>query len=204
MTIPRTGTSPRPLRPTRPTPDLDRRAVLGRAAAVGAALGLTARLGRAAAQDAASEMANHPIVGVWNVVTPGGPAPGLFSADGTCVIAVPASQTGPQGVTFVSAQLGTWEPVSERGIHFTSTQLHSDANGAYTGSVTVDGYPVVSEDGQTILDDLSQTVATIRDAAGAVLQQIPSAGSPPVTGVRMGVGSPGFPVGPPAAGTPTA
>ena len=186
------------------TQAVSRRAALAGLGAGGLGLALAATQA-ASAQDATPDArAGHPIVGVWNVVTPNGPAPGVFSADGTCVIAVPAPQTGPQGVTFVSTQLGVWEPVSERGIHFTSTQLHSDANGTYTGSVTVDGYPVVSEDGQTILDDLSQTVATIRDAAGAIVQQIPGAGSPPVIGVRMAVGSPGFPVGTPAAATPTA
>src|SRR3712207_8577442 len=49
-------------------------------------------------------------------------------------------------------------------------QIHSNAEGTYVGSVTVDGYPVVSEDGQTILDDQSQGKITIRDAAGAITQ----------------------------------
>ncbi|MFL5759110.1 MAG: hypothetical protein ACJ789_05185 [Thermomicrobiales bacterium] len=184
-------------------PGLSRRAALGRVAAVGAALGLGG-FRHATAQDATpTAMASHPIVGVWNVITANGPAPGVFLADGTNIIAVPATQAGPQGVAFVSTQVGRWEPVSERGIHFTSIQLLSDANGVYTGSVTVDGYPVVSEDGQTILDDLSQTIATIRDATGAIVQQAPAAGSPPVTGNRMEVGAPNFPAGTPVAGTPT-
>ena len=46
---------------------LSRRTALGRVAAVGAALGLTTRLSSAAAQDARSEMAKHPIVGSWPV-----------------------------------------------------------------------------------------------------------------------------------------
>ena len=183
---------------------LSRRAVLGGGGALAAALGLGGRLGRAAAQEATPQaMARHPIVGAWNVVTPAGPAPGIFAADGTVLIAVQATQVGPQGVTFVSAQPGTWEPVSERGIHFTGVQLHSDASGAFTGSVTIDGYPVVSEDGQTVFDDQSQGKITIRDAAGAVVQELSTAGAPPVTGTRMGVGAPGFAAGTPTAGTPT-
>jgi hypothetical protein len=72
-------------------------------------------------------------------------------------------------------------------------QIHSDAEGNYVGSVTIDGYPVVSEDGQSLLDDQSQGTITIRDAAGAVVQEMPTAGAPPVTGIRMGAGAPGFP-----------
>jgi hypothetical protein len=157
----------------------------------------------ASAQGASPEaMANHPIVGAWNAVTPGGPAPGLFFPDGTVLITVPITQVGPNGVSFVSSQPGTWEPVSDRGAHFTSVQLHSDASGTYTGSVTIDAYPVVSEDGQTIFDDQSQGKVTIRDAAGTILQEVASAGAPPVTGVRMAVGAPGFPGGTPEPATP--
>jgi hypothetical protein len=149
-------------------------------------------------------MAGHPIVGTWNAMTPGGPALAVFAADGTVIIVVPATQAGPQGVTFVSAQPGTWEPISARGVHFTGVQLHSDASGTYTGSVTIDGYPVVSEDGQTLLDDQAQGKFTLRDAAGAVVQEMATAGAPPVTGTRMGVGSPAFPAGTPTTATPTA
>ena len=190
--------------PVRSRSGLSRRAAFGRAAGVGAALGLAGSLGRVAAQDATAEaMANHPIVGVWNVTTPAGPSLNVFFADGTNIQGLPATQPGPNGVTFVGPQVGTWEPVSERGVHFTGVQLHSHANGVFTGTVTIDGYPVVSEDGRTLLDDQSQVTITIRDAAGAILQQVPGAGQPPVTGVRMGVGSPGFPEGTPTAGTPT-
>jgi hypothetical protein len=180
---------------------LSRRSALAGAGALG--LALAARGQTAHAQDA-DAMAGHPIVGVWNVITPGGPAPGMFFPDGTVLIAVQATQTGPWGVTFVSAQPGTWEPVGERDVHFTGVQLHSDANGTFVGSVTIDGYPVVSEDGQTLLDDQSRGTITIRDAAGAIVQEVPTAGAPPVTGVRMGVGAPGFPVATPTAATPEA
>ena len=103
--------------------------------------------------------------------------------------------------------MGTWEADSDRRGHFTATQLLSDASGAFLGSVTVDGYPEVSEDGQTFVDDGSKVMVTIRDATGAVVQQIPGAGAPPVTGIRMAPGAPGFPeggaAGTPVAGTPT-
>jgi hypothetical protein len=51
----------------------------------------------------------------------------------------------------------------------------------------------VSEDGQSFASDPA-TVVTIRDAAYNIVQVIgPDAPGPPVTGVRMSVGSPGFP-----------
>jgi hypothetical protein len=180
---------------------VSRRTALAGLGAGSLGLAFTARGRETAAQDTAA-MAAHPIVGVWQVTTPGGPAIAVFSADGVNIQAVTATAPGQAGVTYVSTEIGTWEPVSDRGVHFTSCQLFSDANGAFTGTLTIDGYPVVSEDGQTFLDDQSQVVITVRDAAGAILQQMPGAGAPPVTGIRMGVGAPGFPDGPGA--TPTA
>jgi hypothetical protein len=136
-------------------------------------------------------MAEHPIVGLWNLTTPIGPALCLFFPDGTAIFVPPATQAGPNGVEFVSSQPGTWEAVSERGIHFTGVQLHSDANGNYIGSVTVDAHPTVNDDGQTLLDDQTATV-TIRDAAGNIVQEISVPGDPPATGIRMRVGDPDF------------
>ena len=184
-------------------PCTSRRTALAGLGAGGLGLALAVAGQSAVAQDAASEMATHPIVGVWMVTTPRfGLAPSIFSPDGTVTIARPATQAGPQGVAFVSAEVGTWEPISERGVHFTSVRLLSDANGTYTGSVTVDGHPTVSEDGQTFVDDSPDSGPTIRDAADNVVAA--PRGQPPVTGVRMGVGSPGFAAGTPTAGTPTA
>jgi hypothetical protein len=189
---------------SRTTDSVSRRTALAGLGATGLGLALATRSRVATAQEASPEaMASHPIVGAWNVMTPSGPSLAVFSADGTNIQGLPATQAGPQGVDFVGAQVGTWEPVSARGIHFTGVQLHSDANGTFTGTVTIDGYPVVSADSQTLLDDQSQVMITIRDATGAIVQQVPGAGSPPVTGTRMGVGSPGFPEGTPTAATPT-
>jgi hypothetical protein len=180
-----------------------RRSVL-LSAVSGALSGALAVGRRATAQEATpSAMATHPMVGTWNVTTPAGPSLAVFFADGTNIQGLPATQVGPQGVTFVGPQVGTWEPTGPRSIHFTGVQLHSDANGTFTGTVTIDGYPEVSEDGRSILDDQSQVIVTIRDAAGTVLQEVPGAGAPPVTGVRMSVGSPGFSAGTPMASTPT-
>jgi hypothetical protein len=172
--------------------------------ALGVALATATR--PAAAQEATADArARHPIVGVWMVAAPTGPALAVFAADGSNVQGVPTAQPGPQGVTFTGAQIGTWEPISERGIHFTGVQLLTDATGAFVGSVTIDGHPVVSEDGQTLVDDAPETTITIRDAAHNVVEVVkPYPGGVPATGVRMGVGAPGFPQGMPTAGTPTA
>ena len=185
-------------------PTASRRAALAGLGAGGLGLVLAASVPNAAAQEASADaLASHPIVGAWNAMTPGGPAPGIFFPNGIALMAPQVTQAGPNGVSFVTCQPGVWKPVSPRGVHFTGVQIHSDANGTYTGSVTIDGYPVVSEDGQTILDDQSQGKITIRDANGAILQEIATAGAPPVTGTRMDVGVPGFLEGTPTTTTPT-
>jgi len=185
----------------RSSSNLSRRTALGGVGVAAAALGL-GHLERAAAQEATPDaMANHPIVGAWMVKTPAGPSMAVFFADGINIQGLPASQTGPFGVSFVSPQVGTWEPTGPRSVHFTGVQFHSDATGALVGTITIDGYPTVSEDGQTVLDDNPESGPTVRDAAGTILDA--PRGGPPVTGVRMGVGSPGLAMGTPVPGTPT-
>lgn len=169
---------------------LNRRAALG---GIGAAAAV--RLGqveRVTAQEATpTVMANHPIVGTWMVTTPAGPSMAVFFADGTNIQGLPATMAGPQGVTYVSTQVGRWEPIDERSVHFTGVQFHTDATGTLVGTVTIDAHPTVSEDGQMLLDDNPESGPTIRDAAGTVLDVL--RGGPPVTGVRMSVGNPGLP-----------
>ena len=190
---------------TRVSPSgLTRRTALVGLGAGGIGVALAARGGIATAQEAQSDaMANHPIIGVWMVAAPLGPALAVFSADGTNIQGVPTAQAGPQGVTFTGAQVGTWEPDGDRRVHFTSVQLHTDANGTFTGSVTIDGHPRVSDDGQSFIDDAPETTVTVRDAANAIVAVIPGPPAPPATGVRMGVGAPGFPATTSAASTPT-
>ena len=129
------------------------------------------------------------------------PVPSLLAADGTVLLVFPVTQKGPQGVQFNSAYVGTWEPETERRAHFTAVQLLSAADGTFLGSVTVDGHPEASEDGQTFVDDNELVVVTIRDATGAVVQEVSGAGAPPISGIRMAPGAPGFPEGL-ATGTP--
>jgi hypothetical protein len=190
---------------------LNRRGMLGGAGVLAATLGLAGSASPVHAQDA--NLADHPLTGTWLAMAnsllpedPQFPAPSLFAADGTVLLVFPASQVGPQGPFFNAPVMGVWEPDSDRRGHFTAVQLMAAADGTFLGSVTIDGYPEVSEDGQTFIDDGSQVMLTIRDATGAIVDQIVPTGQPagrPVTGVRMGVGEPGFPAGVPA-GTPTA
>jgi hypothetical protein len=186
-----------------------RRSVLLSAVA-GAFTGALA-LGRSqevAARQATSSLADHPLAGDWMAMAnqaPGAPqvpAPSHFGADGSVLLVFPPTQVGMQGVEFVSPYVGTWEADSEQRGHFTATQLRSDANGAFLGSVTVDGYPEVSADGQSLIDDNSRVIVTIRDATGAVVEQMSGADAPPITGIRMGPGAPGFPETS-GVGTPT-
>jgi hypothetical protein len=180
---------------------LSRRTALGGVGVAAAAVSL-GHLDRAVAQETTPDaMANHPIVGAWMVATPAGPSMAVFFADGINIQGLPASQTGPFGVSFVSPQVGTWEPIDERSVHFTGVQFHSDANGILVGTVTIDGHPTVSDDGQTLRDDNPESGPTIRDADGNVVDILK--GGPPVTAVRMGVGSPGLAGSTPIAGTPT-
>src|SRR5215218_9725397 len=112
---------------------LSRRTALAGLGAGGIGAALAARQHIATAQEAPSDaMANHPIVGVWMVAAPLGPALAVFSADGTNIQGVPTAQAGPQGVTFTGAQVGTWEPDGERRVHFTGVQLHTDIDGTFT------------------------------------------------------------------------
>jgi len=185
---------------------VSRRTALAGLGAGGLGLALAATAREAEAREATpASLAGHPIVGAWNAMTPGGPSLAVFAADGTATFANPTTAADPsRGVVYQSPSVGTWEPTGPRSIHFTASLVVTDANGVHVGYYTNDAYPEVSEDGQSLVDDQSRGRVTIRDAAGAAVQEFATAGAPPVTGSRMGVGSPGFPAATPGAATPTA
>jgi hypothetical protein len=165
----------------------------------------------AAAQEATpDDLAGHPMTGTWlamaNPPLPVAPqiaAPSVFGADGSVLLMFPLTQAGPQGVVFNAPGVGTWEVDGERRAHFMAVQVLSDATGAFRATLTGDGYPEASEDGQTFADDGSKVMITVCDPAGAVVGQFSGAGARPVTATRMGPGNPGFPAAAPAAATPT-
>lgn len=105
------------------------------------------------------------------------------------------------GVQASSAALGTWEAFDETTGHFTAVLMLSNLDGALIGSVTIDGFPKVSDDGQSFIDDGSMAFSTIRDPTGAVIATVPGVDRRPITALRMAPGTPGFPA---AAATPEA
>jgi hypothetical protein len=171
------------------------------------AAGALAGTGQAThAQDATpTSLAGHPLTGTWLVLSSVA-SPLIFGADGSVVLGYAASprQAGVESVDLTSPALGTWTPTGERSGRFTVVQVCYGTTGEFRGTVTIDGgEPVVSEDGQTFSDDRSGITVCVRDAANALMEEIPPDGSlPPLTATRMGVGSPGFPDGTSKAATP--
>jgi hypothetical protein len=128
------------------------------------------------------------------------PAPSWFSADGNVVLAFPPSDIGPNGAVLQSSPVGVWEPYDDRTGHFTVVQTLSTPDGTLIGSVTINGYPSVDADNMTFTDRNDLTHVTIRDASGAVLQEVsPDPNGRKVTAIRMKVDAPGFPETIPAA-----
>jgi len=183
------------------TASLSRRTIVGRSAAVAAALGLTTRLSSAAAQDARSEMAKHPIVGSWRVslAVTGGmdqeSALDTFTADGTVLASVkpvsPAPPGAPFGQTFASLMHGNWTVVGPNQVALTLVRLQTDESGNYLGTVTVPAVGEVSSDGQGLSGSFTYDVA---DPAGNVV----ASGTGTLEGTRLEV----QPMGTPTSGTP--
>ena len=171
---------------------VSRRTALAGIGAVGAGLALSTATRPAAAQDAATERTTHPLVGTWMTGT--GPtdfAVAHWDADGNMTNNGEFALPGPDGTMIHSNPFaGVWEPDGDRGIHITFMALTYDAAGAVTGSITVDGYPVANEDGDAFWDDGTRAVVTLRDATGAVIEEIATV--PAVAGVRMAPGKPGY------------
>jgi hypothetical protein len=180
-----------PMTTPRATDSLSRRTALAGIGAGGLGLALAAVPRLVAAKDI--DMASHPIVGTWLA----GRAPNDISAphwgaDGIMATNNPTVGVGADGqITYSDSSMGSWVPVSERGIHFVFTNRTYDATGALTGYFTVEGFPVVSEDGMSFWDDGTQAFVTIRDAGGTVVQVIPP-GIPGIGGVRLIPGKSGY------------
>ena len=169
-------------------------------------MALTATGRRAAAQAGTGDLAGHPLVGTWTVMTPGGVVPQIHGADGSLIAAFLPNYVDPaRGLTFQGPALGRWEADGERTGHFTFFQALSDANGTYIRTFQLADELEVSEDGQRWSGSTSAHIV-VRDAANNVLvdQEIPF--DSPVTASRIGatLESVVLPVATPAAATPTA
>jgi hypothetical protein len=194
---------------------LSRRTALAGLGATGLGLALAATVRQASAQDA--DMATHPMVGTWL----GGRAPNdlgvtHFGPDGNMLLNYsPTVGVGPDGaLTYNDPNMGSWEPVSARGIRIFFTWRTYDAAGAFIGYGSVEGYPVASEDGMSFWDDGTQVVVTLRDANAVVTQvQGPGMTDAGIGGVRLVPGKSGYDemlamlaaqqTATPEAGTPT-
>lgn len=180
---------------------VSRRAALGGIGAA-VAVGLT-RADRAVAQNT-GDLANHPLVGTWAVMTEGGIVPQTHGADGSFIAAYPPNYVDPAtGLTFQGPGLGRWEPVSERGGRFSLLQALADAEGAYIGSAQLAAEIEASEDGQSWHDTGGGPHIVVRDAANTVVFDQVVSTPTLVSALRIGatIESLTIPAAPPA-GTP--
>jgi hypothetical protein len=174
---------------------VSRRTALTGLGAGGLGLALAASVRQASARDDAADMAGHPMVGTWlSGFTPSSLNVTHWGPDGSMTTNENMVEKTPEGaVVHSSLEMGVWEPVSERGIHFTFTSTHFDSTGTVRGTTTIDGYPVASEDGESFWDDLTQVTITDRDTTGAVTQVLgPGLEGTGLGGVRMRPGKPGY------------
>lgn len=190
-------------RHTMPPSGLTRRSAVAGLGAGGLGFALAA-----ASRDVAAttmDTDGHPIVGSWFSETPLGPALSIYGADGTLAVVFAPTQAGQAGVTYTSTALGSWEPTSASAVRFTMIQVMSDAAGTYLGTVTIEGFPTVAEDGQTFTDTSPDSRITIRDAAHAQVAVLGGDGSTaPVTSMRVTPGGFNFLMATPASSTPAA
>lgn len=187
---------------------LTRRTALAGIGAGGLGLALAAAVRPAAAQEAT--LADHPLTGVWLVSanpalpdTPMVPHISIFASDGTCTLFAPASDTGPGGVTLQTPCVGIWRAYDEQRAQFRVVQTFSSSEGAVTGGLAIDGFPLVAEDGLSFEDDGQMVQITILDPVGGVVDSFPGAGGRPVRGRKLTFDSMAFPEPLAEAGTPT-
>jgi hypothetical protein len=156
-------------------------------------------------------MSTHPIVGSWLAILTGTGAAfaEVFGADGSVVIGFQPTESGDpiagaDGITYLGPGVGVWAPTGPDSVAITVIQTLSDSTGATLGTLTIEDYLELSEDGQTFVDDWSHgTTLTYRDTAQNVVDSFACpCDFPPLVGTRMRVGAPGFPAGTPTAGTP--
>ena len=163
---------------------------------------------------AAIPTAGHPAVGTWLLMGPGTSATPtilMLTADGLAVScgmvnhiksaaispagypggAMGAAAHGP--VVFSSPSMGFWEATSDRELHVALTAIETDGDGGFTGTTTIESFPVLGEDGMSFTDDGLRTSATARDATFSVVAAT-TGGPQALTAHRLAAGAAGFPV----------
>jgi hypothetical protein len=114
------------------------RSVSRRSAVAGLAGGSLAFAGLrlpATAAQSQPELATHPIVGTWLAGrAPNDIAVAHWGPDGSMTTNLATVSVAPDGkIAFNDPPLGSWVPISARGIHFIFTDRTYDATGAHTG-----------------------------------------------------------------------
>lgn len=179
-----------------------RKAIAGLSAGVGVAV--ASRSGAVRAQDA-GDLADHPLVGTWIVMTTGGVVPQTHGPDGSFIAAFPPGYVDPStGLTFQGSALGRWESTGERSGRFTFLQALASADGVYQGTFQLSAGIVLTEDGNGWAGTEGPRIIA-RDAANTVIvDQVVDIG-PPVMATRMGhtADSVTMPDVRPVEGTPT-
>ena len=161
------------------------------AGSLGLALAVPSRQVRAEG----ASLADHPLTGTWLLTLENGVAPAVFTADGTVTLAWQVCGARSDGaVEYSTAGVGTWESTGERGGYVTVVQVLADDTGAFVGTRSLHLYPEVSDDGGSLVEDGVQRRIVVRHASNGVMAIFGVDGdSAPMTGIRMGPGSLGFP-----------
>ena len=174
-------------------------------AGLGAGLGALAVHGQNARAQDAGDLANHPLVGTWIVMTTGGVAPQTHGPDGSFIAAFPPNYVDPStGLTFQGPALGRWESTGERSGRFTFMQTLTGPDGVYLGTMQLSADIAVTEDGNGWAGTEGPRIIS-RDAANAVTFDAVVDIGPPVMATRMGATADSvvMPGVRPTEGTPT-
>lgn len=145
--------------------------------------------------------ANHALTGRWlsRVALPSRPdvavaVPTFFGTDGTVMMIFPGMEAEKRGIQVRGVALGCWDAVSADLGHFTAVQVLANLEGSYIGTVTIDGYAQIDEDGTGFTVRSEDNLFVVRDQADAVIEQLVASADYPMSGFRMRVGNAGFAV----------
>ena len=172
---------------------LSRRSALAGMGTGGVGLALAGHAGTVSAK--VETITDHPLTGVWLSMADDGVSVYQFVADGTVTLTLPTCWANKDGdAAFSSSGIGTWQKTGAQTGYFNVVHVLSTAAGAFAGTLSVHGFPVVAEDGSAISIDGSEIRIYARDAKHLSAGVTGADGSlASVSAIRMRPGSPGFP-----------
>jgi hypothetical protein len=117
-----------------------------------------------------NDLANHPLLGTWAVMTDDGIVPQTHYADGSFIAAFAPNfvDAGTGNLTFQGPGLGRWESTGERAGRFTFLQALTTPEGKYAGTFQLTGDIEAKEDGESWSSTAGPHIV-IRDAANTVV-----------------------------------